>query len=151
VDDGVGGQLGRHEDRLVSNGASVEDGPQVGSHALDLFRPAWVWDLSQVWTEIRYATLAADSSSYFWTAVGAESFHGGAYFDPVTVTYAEVDQAPIGQYNPEADEEQPSLYDGTAGLDPSQLDASGMDFSFYWNGSPSLAPGPANAPPVPYT
>ena len=42
MSDGVGGKLGCHEDDLVSNGASIEDGPQVGPYTLDLFRPARV-------------------------------------------------------------------------------------------------------------
>jgi hypothetical protein len=106
-----------------------------------------LWDLSQPWAELSYATSPPYSSDYN-TAVGAESFDGGAYFDPVTVTYAEIDQVPIGQYNPNADEQPPSIYNGTAGLDPSPLDASGMDFSFYWNGPPNLAPGPGLSAPL---
>jgi hypothetical protein len=51
------------------------------------------------------------------------------------VTNATMNGAPIGQTKPEADEQTPSIYGGTAGFDPTPLDATGMNFDFYWNGA----------------
>jgi Peptidase A4 family len=97
-----------------------------------------VSDPAENWNEFNFITGGADSSN--WAAVAAESYNGGAFFYPVAVTGADVNGSPLGQFNPEADEQHPSIYQGTAGLDPSPLDASGQNFSFYWNGWPNLAP-----------
>jgi hypothetical protein len=48
----------------------------------------------------------------------------GACFDPVAVTGAQVSGLPLGQFNPEADEQGPGIYNGTAGLDPMPLSLS---------------------------
>ncbi len=93
-------------------------------------------DAVQNWSAANYVSDSAASAVY--TAVAAESFNGGAYFDPVAVTGAQVNWAPLGQSNPQPWEQNPSIYHGSAGLDPSGLDASGQDFNFYWNVPPSL-------------
>ncbi len=95
-----------------------------------------VADQAENWLEYRQTTGNPPSNDY--AAVGAESFDGGVNFSPVAVTNAEVNNAPIGQSHYEADEQGPSIYNGTAGLDPSALDAAGQDFNFYWNAPPGL-------------
>jgi hypothetical protein len=94
-------------------------------------------DTTENWFTFNSVTGGADSSN--WAAVAAESYYGGAYLDPVAVTGAQVNGLPLGQFNPEADEQGPNIYNGTAGLDPSGLDSSGQDFNFHWNGQPGLA------------
>jgi hypothetical protein len=93
-----------------------------------------VQDTTENWFTYKIVT-GGDASSN-WAAVAAESYYGGAFFNPVAVTGAQVNWAPLLQSSPEADEQGPSIYDGTAGLDPSSLDASGQNFIFYWNGTP---------------
>ncbi len=93
-----------------------------------------VTDVTQNWDYL--TQIPGSPPVYDVAAVGAESFNGGVNFAPVAVTDAQVNDAPIGQSNPEADEQTPSIYSGTAGLDPTPLDASQMDFSFQWNGTP---------------
>ena len=53
-----------------------------------------------------------------FTEVIAESYDGGACLDPVAVTGAQVNGLPLGQFNPEADEQGPGIYNRTADLDP---------------------------------
>ncbi len=89
----------------------------------------WSWSTS----------ITGGAASGNWAAVAAESYFGGAYFDPVAVTGAQVNGLPLGLFNPEADEQGPNIFSGMAGLDPSGLDASGQNFSFSWNGQPGLA------------
>lgn len=94
-------------------------------------------DTVQNWSWLVPVTGGAASSNI--AAVAAESFNGGAAFDPVAVTGAQVNGLPLNQFNLEASEQNPGNYVGTAGLDPSGLDASGQDFNFYWNGPPGPA------------
>jgi hypothetical protein len=98
-----------------------------------------VSDQTENWSEFRILT-GGDASSNSTAAVAAESWGGGAFFNPMAVTNATLNWAPLGQSNYETWEEDPSIYQGTAGLDPSSLDPSGEDFSFFWNGPPNLAP-----------
>jgi hypothetical protein len=92
-------------------------------------------DTVQGWSESSSTTGGAASSN--WSAVAASSFNGGASSEAVAVTGAQVNGAPLGQSNPEADEQGPDQYNGMVGLDPSGLDASGQAFSFSWNGPPN--------------
>jgi hypothetical protein len=91
-----------------------------------------LYDAVQNWSAVNYVQGGTGSTDY--TAVAAESYNGGAYFDPLAVTGASVNWAPLSQSNPQAWEQSPGIYNGTAGLDPSGLDASGQDFNFHWNG-----------------
>ena len=92
-------------------------------------------DLTQKWYYWTQITGSAPGTDV--AAVAAESFNGGVNFAPVAVTDAEVNDAPIAQSDIETDEQTPSIYNGTAGLDPSPLDsATGMNFTFAWNGTP---------------
>nr|WP_096302349.1 G1 family glutamic endopeptidase [Jatrophihabitans sp. GAS493] len=79
--------------------------------------------------------------STYVAAVAAESYNGGINDFPVQVSNARINGVPIAWSAPQANEETPSLYGGTAGIDPSPLDSTGMGFYFYWNGVPGLSPG----------
>jgi hypothetical protein len=100
----------------------------------------YVDDETQNWTVLESVTGIAASNNT--AAVAAESFDGGAYFYPVAVTGAQVNGLPLARSNPGPQEQNPRYYNGTAGLDPGPLDASGQDFNFSWNGPPNLAPSP---------
>jgi Peptidase A4 family len=95
-------------------------------------------DVTQNWT-YTLSVPVVDGFSGYYAAVAAESFNGGIASSPVGVTNAIVGAlnfGPIGNFSPGAYEEQPSIYNGTAGLDPTPLDPTGSDFEFYWNGNP---------------
>jgi Clostridial hydrophobic W len=68
-------------------------------------------------------------------AIAGESNGGGVTTGPAQVTNAMVNFTPIGQENPEPDEQNPASYGGISGLDPSALDPTGTAFEFNWNGS----------------
>jgi len=90
-------------------------------------------DVTQNWAQ-SFNLSVPDGFSANIAAVASESQDGGIYSDAVMVEGANVDTEPIGQYYPEADVQDPSIYGGTATLDPSPLDTTGMNFSFVWNG-----------------
>jgi hypothetical protein len=54
----------------------------------------------------------------------------------VQVTNAMMNGSPIGQLNPEAQVQNPAIYNGLAELDPFPLDPTGTAFYFFWNGNP---------------
>jgi hypothetical protein len=93
-----------------------------------------VQDVTQNWSDTS-SLEASDPGSYI-AAVAAESYNGGVTFDPVQVTNAMINGLPLGQLDPQANEQSPAIYGGTAGLDPSPLDPTGTAFEFYWNGNP---------------
>jgi Peptidase A4 family len=76
-------------------------------------------------------------------AVAAESDAGGLIDGPVSVTNAQVNFSPLGQYAPHPSVQDPSIYQvcggqGSMALVPSALDTSGQNFLFLWE------PGPAS-------
>jgi hypothetical protein len=91
-------------------------------------------DATQNWFDS--VPVAVNGFSANLAAVAAESFNGGINNSVVPVTQAEVDFAPLGAFSPQADEENPGNYGGTAGLEPSALDPTGENFDFEWDGSP---------------
>ena len=104
-------------------------------------------DSAQAWVsfgDIFNGPVGQASASY-----SAESYDGGVQFPPVPVTNAEINGSPIGQYNLQAWEEAPSLYGGTAGLDPTPLDASGSAFTFAWNGPVGSSSSGTSLPSIP--
>jgi Ricin-type beta-trefoil lectin domain len=93
-----------------------------------------VQDRTRNWTDtIQLPVVVGFSGSI--AAIAGESSGGGVTTGPVPVTNALVNGRPIGQMNPEADQQNPANYGGTAGLDPTPLGPSGTSFGFYWNGS----------------
>lgn len=90
-----------------------------------------VYDWSENWSQT--STLTGSAGSNDMAAVASESFSGGVSFAPVAVTGAYVNGEPIGQSNPEAEEEAPALFGGVVALDPTPLDQTEQNFSFYWN------------------
>ena len=120
----------------------VQPGDTVTAAVWEMGATYWMglYDPVENWWSFNSITGVAASTNI--AAVAAESFNGGAYFDPVAVTGAEVNGVPLGQSNPVAEEEDPGWYNGTAGLDPSGLDASGQNFNFYWNGTPAMVASP---------
>jgi hypothetical protein len=91
-------------------------------------------DVTQNWTNNASVQVENGFSGYV-AAVASESFDGGAISSATVVTNATVDGAPIGQADPEADQQTLSNYNGTEGLDPTPLDSTGTAFDFYWNGA----------------
>jgi Peptidase A4 family len=112
--------------------ATVDNQNNTGQYVMT------VTDHTQDWSQSKVVTGGNDSTDY--GAVAATSYNGGAFFSPMAVTGATVNGAPLAQFHPEADQEQTSFYQGTAGLDPGPLDASGEDFSFFWTSPPGEAP-----------
>ena len=118
-------------------GELVQPGDQVtaevgcsGSTCLQILE-----DTTQGWTDVLPVAMPSGFISNI-AAVAAESDHGGVTSGPVQVINADVNFAPIGMFNPEAEEQSPSIFGGAAGLDPTPLDPSGLDFDFSWNGNP---------------
>jgi hypothetical protein len=77
------------------------------------------------------------------TAVAGESALGGVISGTTAVTNAQINFAPIGQYNPQASVQNPaSYYQGPPGgilpsaLLPTPLDSSGQNFSIGWVPAP---------------
>ncbi|WP_096304635.1 G1 family glutamic endopeptidase [Jatrophihabitans sp. GAS493] len=104
-------------------------------------------DETQGWSDTSALQAQVGYAGYL-AAVAAESYNGGVNDFPAQVSNAIFNGAPIAQFGPQANEETPSAYGGTAGLDPSPLDSTGMGFYFYWNGVPGLLPG---ASPIQYS
>jgi hypothetical protein len=115
----------------------MQPGDQVDANVACLFGlcEQTVQDVTQNWS----STVALDlpDPSGFLAAVAAESGDGGVTTGPVQVTNAMMNGTPIGQFDPEAMQQDPANYGGTAGLDPTALDPSGAIFQFYWNGNTS--------------
>jgi hypothetical protein len=128
-----------HSGRVVSVPDPVQPGDAIFASVLEDGAEYWMYvdDETQNWSVLNSLTGGAASSNT--AAVAAESYDGGAFFNPVAVTGAQVNGVPVGQSNPQALEEDPSRYNGTAGLDPGPLDATDQNFSFSWNGPPNLA------------
>ncbi len=128
-----------HSQQISALGDPVQPGDRISADVFEFGSVYWMIleDPVENWWAIKTVTGGAASSNM--AAVAAESFDGGAYFDPVAVTGAQVNDLPLGQSSPEADEEGTGFFNGTAGLDPSGLDASGQNFNFSWNGTPGLA------------
>jgi hypothetical protein len=91
-------------------------------------------NVTQNWTSDISNQVVNGFSGYIAGVVG-ESDDGGATSDATVVTDATVNGAPIGQSNPEADQQTLSNYGGTFGLDPTPLDSTGTAFDLYWNGA----------------
>jgi Peptidase A4 family len=91
------------------------------------------------WSDTAVYVAPAGFSGDLLTSVVAESFGGGISSWPVRVTNAVVNSTPIGQFNPEADEQNPANYNGTASIDPSPLDPTGTSFWLSWNGDPEAS------------
>jgi hypothetical protein len=85
-------------------------------------------DVTQNWNKI-YTLSVPNGFTANVAAVAAESGNGGVASGPVQVTGATVDNAPIGTYNPQPNEQDPNLYGGKTALIPSALDSTGMDFA----------------------
>jgi hypothetical protein len=100
--------------------------------------PNWcyqqVQDVTQNWISGSWLSVP-DSFTPDIAAVAAESGEGGVTTGPVQVTYATVDGSPLGQFSPLPNQQNPALYNGMAGLDPTGLDPTGTAFQFYWDGS----------------
>jgi hypothetical protein len=88
-------------------------------------------DMTQGWSQSVGIT-APSGFSAGTAAVAAESFSGGTQSSPVVVDNATVNGDPLGQSNPQANIQDPSIYGGTADLVANPLDPSGTDFSFSW-------------------
>jgi Peptidase A4 family len=125
--------------RVVPLPDPVQPGDAIFASVFEEGAEYWMYvdDETQSWSVLNSLTGGAASSNT--AAVAAESYDGGAFFNPVAVTGAQVNGVPVGQSNPQALEQDPSRYDGTAGLDPGPLDATDQNFSFSWNGPPNLA------------
>ena len=113
----------------------MQPGDQVDANVGCLFGlcEQTVQDVTQNWSSTTAFELPDPSG--FLAAVAAESGDGGVTTGPVQVTNAMMNGAPIGQFDPEAIQEDPADYGGTAGLDPTPLDLTGTVFQFYWNGN----------------
>ena len=92
-------------------------------------------DVTQNWTD-NLPVSVPDGWTGDVAAVASESQAGGISTGPVPVTLVTVNWNALGQYSPEADEQVPGNFNGTASVDPSPIDASGMNFDFAWNGNP---------------
>jgi hypothetical protein len=93
-----------------------------------------VQDVTQNWSDT--SSLQASDPGSTLAAVAAESNDGGVTTDQVQVTNAMMNGVPIGQLNPQAETQNPAIYNGLAFLDPFPLDPSGTAFYFFWNGNP---------------
>jgi hypothetical protein len=94
-----------------------------------------VQDVTENWTDT-LPMLGVNSSGDFIALVAGVPSDGGVTTGPVQVTNATMNGTPIGQLSSyEADQEDPSMYSGTAALDPTPLDPTGTVFEFYWDGS----------------
>jgi hypothetical protein len=93
-----------------------------------------VQDVTQNWSDT--SSLEASDPGSLLGAVAAESYDGGVTTGPVQVTNAMLNGTPIGQLDPQAEVENPAMYNGLAELAQTPLDPTGTDFEFYWNGNP---------------
>lgn len=96
-----------------------------------------VQDVTQNWEDVYRLEVPRGAFPGGIAAVAGESSPGGPVTTtPAHVTNAIVNSKPIGHLRPEADEQNPAHFGGTAGLDPTQLDPGGTSFNFQWNGNP---------------
>jgi hypothetical protein len=93
-----------------------------------------VQDVTQNWSDT--STLEASDPGSLLGAVAAESYNGGVTTGNVYVTNAMLNGTPIGQLDPQAQFQDPAIYNGLAELDPFPLDPTGTAFFFFWNGNP---------------
>lgn len=113
-------------------------GDQVSASVVCLFGICvqTVQDLTQNWSDDLVLPVPQGFSGWIAAIAGESSCcTGGVNTGPVQVTGAMVNGTPIGQLNPQADEQCLANYNGTAGLDPTALDPTGTIFDFYWNGT----------------
>jgi hypothetical protein len=95
-----------------------------------------VRDVTQNWSDPTFFAEPANFGAGWIAAIAAEAYGGGAETGPVQVTNATFNGTPIGQFNPESQEQGLAASGAAAGLDPSPLDSTGTAFAFYWNGDP---------------
>lgn len=95
-----------------------------------------VQDVTQNWSDTTFFVEPANFGAGFIAAIAAEAYWGGVETGPVQVTNATFNGTPIGQFNPQAEEQSLAGSGAAAGLDPAPLDPTGTDFAFYWNGDP---------------
>ena len=93
-----------------------------------------VQDVTQNWSDT--SSLEASDPGSTLGAIAAESSDGGVNTGQVQVTNALMNGVPIGQLNPQAQTENPAIYNGLGFLDPFPLDSTGTAFYFFWNGTP---------------
>jgi hypothetical protein len=114
----------------------MQPGDQVDASVACLFGVCdeTVQDVTQNWSDT--SSLQASDPGSVLGAVAAESYDGGVTTGQVQVTNALMNGTPIGQLNPQAETQDPSIYNGQAFLDPFPLDPTGTAFYFFWNGNP---------------
>jgi hypothetical protein len=93
-----------------------------------------VQDVTQNWNDT--SSLGASDPGSILGAIAAESADGGVNTGQVQVTNAMMNGVPIGQLNPQAQTQNPAIYNGLGFLDPFPLDPTGTSFYFFWNGTP---------------
>jgi hypothetical protein len=115
---------------------TVDPGDQIDEAVSCSGTTCWqdLRDVTQNWTD-NISDQVENGFSGNIAAVAGESDNGGLPSSATVVTNATVDGAPIGQADPEADQQTLSNYNGTEGLDPTPLDSTGTAFDFYWNGA----------------